>query len=50
MQNNMVPPALVLPPGKLYFGYPVIPVNADVKLEPESFSGPSQKLRKTKKK
>ena len=45
-KESEIPPALVLPLGRLYFGYPIIPLKKEG--EPEvvpSFQGAGQSLR-----
>jgi hypothetical protein len=50
--DTTIPPVLVLPPGKLYFGYPVVPLQKDIESkEPSStFTGIGQTLRKKRNK
>ncbi|KAJ3096311.1 ubiquitin fusion degradation protein [Phlyctochytrium planicorne] len=48
--KSKVPAALNLPPGKLFFGYPVIPLNEPEKQgEAQTFSGSGQTLRAARK-
>ncbi|KAJ3320524.1 ubiquitin fusion degradation protein [Boothiomyces sp. JEL0866] len=49
-KENNVPNALILPEGKLYFGYRIVPLSTEGDAEPERFSGTGQSLRQKKKK
>jgi ubiquitin fusion degradation protein 1 len=49
-KDQEVPAALYLPPGRLYFGYPIVPLKKETKGEDEkTFVGEGQVLRKKKK-
>ncbi|KAI8909768.1 ubiquitin fusion degradation protein UFD1-containing protein [Gorgonomyces haynaldii] len=49
-QESDIPAVLNLPPGRLYFGYPVVPLPKEESKEPEKFSGSGVSLRQSKKK
>jgi ubiquitin fusion degradation protein 1 len=48
-ENHGPPPALHLPPGRLFFGYTVVPLKADQPKDEVRFVGEGQTLRKKKK-